>query len=447
MGQLSLILGLALTLAPPSSAPSDIVEITSPQPPAPSEIVEVATPAPPASELAQPVETTTPSPALAPAPVANPDADAAVEGAEQPDEDKQGKPDSEAKKAKKPKKYEFKVGARVIAGGRLRYIEPRLDSEGSRIGQPERKGSLQLRQARVKVSAKYLDVLSAKVSLEFSDLLGSPSAGDVLRDAWGNVQIHPGFQIKVGHFKRPYSRLELRGVSKVPMIGRGLYNSVAIEDLSWGDRAVGVALWGKLEPMRPGLHELGWSISASNNALAGAPNGVDAHARVTYDPTAWLSIGAGGAFKHVQDSLANEADCLAEWKRDASCRRNVFGATFDLVFRVKGLYASVETNLAQDWLFAETSPWMLGALAYATYDFEVGKKTRLQPIVSGEFIDTNLSFSESEALRGVAGLNILWTKRLRVMPQAQYVMPMAPVTSFNHFVESWVVGLWVSVQL
>ncbi|KIG15565.1 hypothetical protein DB30_05439 [Enhygromyxa salina] len=429
--------------------------------------MQVAPPPPPTGQLAQPSVPATPGPVIEPGPVATPEANPPGDPAAEPDAAPNTKPEAapeaepeaapkaepgkgdagDEKQSEKPKKYELQVGARVIAGGRLRYIEPNLDSDGNRIGQPERKGSLQLRQARVKVKIQYLDVLSVKVSLEFADLLDSPKAGDVLRDAWGNVKLHPAFQIKVGHFKRPYSRLELRGVSSVPVIGRGLYNNVAVEDLSWGDRAVGVALWGKIKPERPGLHAFGWTVSASNNAVAGAPNGVDAHARLTYDPTAWLSIGAGGAFKHVQDSLANEADCLAQWKRDPSCHRNVFGADFDVRFKVKGLYAAVEADLAQDWLFADTSPWMLGAVAYATYDFEVGDKTRIQPLVLGEFVDTNLSFSESEAVRAVAGLNVLWTKRLRVMPQVQYVVPLAPVTAFNHFVESWITGLWVQVQL
>lgn len=421
MGQLALIFSLAFAISPPTSAPSESVAI-APVEPATNVLAE-----PPASEPAPAtiVEQAEPAPIIAP---------------EAPDEHKK-------KKKKKEKKYSFDVGARIVAGARLRYIEPGLNSDGERIGQPERKGSLQLRQARVKVKARYLDVLSAKVSLEFADLLDQPKPGKVLRDAWGNVKIHPAFQIKVGHFKRPYSRIELRGVSSLPVIGRGLYNKVAVEDLAWGDRAVGVAVWGKIKPERPGLHALGYSVTASNNAVSGSPNGVDVHARMTYNPVKWLSIGAGGAYKHVQDALADEASCLAAWRRDPSCRRDVFGADFDLVFKVKGLYASVEANMAQDWLYADTSPWMVGALGYATYDFKVGDKTRIQPLVLGEFVDTNLSYSESEAVRTVAGLNVLWTKHLRVLPQVQYVLPLAPVTAFNHFVESWVVGVWVSVQL
>ena len=92
---------------------------------------------------------------------------------------------------------------------------------------------------------------------------------------------------------------------------------------------------------------------------------------------------------------------------------------------------------------------MVGALAYLSYDIVVGAKqrTRLQPTLLAEYVDTNLTFAQSEAVRAVAGFNVLWTKHLRVLPQFQYVQPLGLWTSFNRFVRGWVAGVWVSVQL
>jgi hypothetical protein len=114
---------------------------------------------------------------------------------------------------------------------------------------------------------------------------------------------------------------------------------------------------------------------------------------------------------------------------------------------IAGLYASVEVNLAQDWLYADESPWMLGALGYASYELEVGPRTRLQPVLFGEFVDSNMSYGESEAVRAGAGFNVLWTKHLRIMPQVEFVQPLDPVTPFNRFVARQVYGLWIAVQL
>jgi hypothetical protein len=77
----------------------------------------------------------------------------------------------------------------------------------------------------------------------------------------------------------------------------------------------------------------------------------------------------------------------------------------------------------------------------------VGERTRLQPVVFGEYVDSNMRYAESEAVRAGGGFNILWTKHLRIMPQVECVQPLAPVTSFNRFVVRQVYGLWMAVQL
>src|SRR6185436_4230592 len=116
-----------------------------------------------------------------------------------------------------------------------------------------RKGQLNLRQARVGVDARYKDILQARLTLDLADLLETPKPGKVIRNAWANIRIHSLFQIRAGNFKRPFSRLEMRGFSSIPFIGRGLFNGLAIEDLGWGTRAVGAQVWGEIEPGRPGF--------------------------------------------------------------------------------------------------------------------------------------------------------------------------------------------------
>jgi hypothetical protein len=351
------------------------------------------------------------------------------------------------KKAKAKKDHDVDVDARLVVGGRLIREQPAIDSEGVAVGQPVRRGSLSLRQARVGIDARYRDVLRIRAAIELSDLLDKPEPGMVLRNAYANIRIRPGFQIRAGHFKRPYSRLELRGFSSIPFIGRGLFNRIAVEDLGWGDRALGVSLWGDIELAQPGLERLRWYVSVTNQVVSGAPHGFDAHARLVYDPTHWLSFGVNAAYKSVQDPLADETTCRSTWKRGPECRLGVFAAGSDVAFDIEGLYASVEVNLAQDWLYVDESPWMLGALGYTSYDIEVGEQTRLQPVIFGEFVDSNMSYAESEAVRAGAGFNILWTKYLRVMPQIEFVQPLNPITSFNRFVPRQTYGLWIAVQL
>jgi hypothetical protein len=412
-------------MSPPEAGEPALPDLVEQAEPAALEQSEPPAPEPPAPEPPSPIE----APAQAPPELPKPE------------------PAKVDKPEKPKKKYDVDVDARVVVGARLISEQPVVDSMGMPVGDPVRKGSLDLRQARVGVDARYTDVLRARLTLDLADLLDSPKPGKVLRNAWLNVRAHELFQIRAGHFKRPFSRLEMRGFSSIPFIGRGLFNSLAVEDLGWGDRAVGVQLWGETQPERPGFDRLRWYVSVTNNALSGAPHGVDAHARLVYDPIHWLSIGVNGAFKNVQDPLADEAACRSTWKRGPDCRRNVFAAGGDLAFNIEEFYGSVEVNLAQDWLYADFSPWVLGALGYASYDIEVGKRTHLQPVLFGEYVDSNMSFAESEAIRAGGAFNVLWTKHLRIIPQIEFVKPLPPVTSFNRFTTRQVYGVWLAVQL
>ncbi|PRQ05877.1 Phosphate-selective porin O and P [Enhygromyxa salina] len=337
----------------------------------------------------------------------------------------------EAKK-KKRAGVDLRVKARVIAGLRGRVRTPSADQSQEASSKTE----LQLRQARLGVRLRYKKIAEVEISAEFSDFLGNLEPGEVLRDAYANVRVHKAFQITVGQFKRPYSGLELRGSSKLPMISRGLFNSIATEDLTWGDRAMAGMIWGSYKPKRPGLHKLEWYLSASNNAIADAPEGVDVHARLVYEPLNSLSFAASGAYKHVTDALDQE--------------RDVYGANLDMTVDSRGFYASVEADLAQDWTFGTDpaiSPWVLGALAYSSYDLELGKNFVLQPAFAFEYLDANLTYEESEAFRALANLNLKWSQYVMVRAQIEYIYPLPPVTAFNPFVETQIYGLWLQVQI
>ena len=352
-----------------------------------------------------------------------------------PEEPEHSEKPERSEKPKKPKKaLDIDWKGRVVGGYRLRLTDPSAEQSET----PDEDHALQLRQARTNLYGRYEDVLRIKVSADFADLLGKPAAGYVLRDAWANVRIRDAFQVKIGEFKRPYSALELRAVSKIPMVSRGLFNSAAIEDLYWAERGAGLMLWGKYDAKRPGLDRLDWYVSATQDATSGAPEGVDVHARVTYAPIEMLRVGASGAFKYVEDYGAN-------W-------RHAFAGNVDVTFKYEGLRIALEADLAQDWSYQEPdgeliSPNMVGLLGYLSYDLELPKRFVLQPAASFEFVDTNMLYQESEAMRVVGNLNLRWTDHLMLRPQVEYIRPFSPVTDNNLFVESQIYGLWLQVQL
>lgn len=291
----------------------------------------------------------------------------------------------------------------------------------------------ELHQARLNARFSFTDRLKAKVSADLSDALGSTEQLAYLRDAWANVKFARALQLRAGRLKRPFSRLENRSAGSLPFRGRGLFNSLSIEDLSWGDRIVGAKLWGKID--RP---ELTWELMASNPAPS--TRGVDVSGRVEIDPVHWLSLGANGAFKQIENAAGDPVQVAA--------------AGGDIRLRGGPVYAALEFNAAQDWSYnvagddtVDTPPWTMGAVGYVNVDFRVAEDWVLQPIVFGEWADSNSVYSESEAMRVIAGFNVLWTDYVRIMPQVELVRPIGTAGPFNRWAAEETYFLLLSLQM
>lgn len=293
-----------------------------------------------------------------------------------------------------------KVGldARLMTGWQYRREDVDADLARTRYG-------FFLHQARVELEARPIEQLELEIGADLSDALegGDRDRVPYLRDAWADVKIHRAFRIRVGRFKRPYSRIELRSAGKLPFRGRGVTNSVVVEDMQWGDRALGLMFWGKIR--RPDLR---WQLAVMEPGLYLHPEsigrGVDVLGRLEYAPTAWLEFGAGGAFKNTLLADGEPA--------------NAFASGADVRVRHEGLEWVVEVLAAQDPRLRE-HPWALGAATHLAYAFELPRDFALQPTVFAEWLDQDMRYLEHEAVRTVAGINVLWRDLVRVMPQAE----------------------------
>jgi hypothetical protein len=109
------------------------------------------------------------------------------------------------------------------------------------------------------------------------------------------------------------------------------------------------------------------------------------------------------------------------------------GAGLDLRVKVGSfdvlMDALVGENLGSEGLLEPDPRAVRGNSAsvsgYATYEIDLPDSWELQPVVFGEWVDSNLEFSRSEAVRFVVGLNGLWHNDIfRVMPQVEFVRPL-----------------------
>lgn len=295
--------------------------------------------------------------------------------------------------------------ARVIAGWEYEHKE--LTDAQQLLGQRDNEFDFFLNQARFTVGGNWGKPLSAELDLDFS-------SNHAIRDAWLNFRVARPFQVRVGQFKRPFSRIELIGAGHLPMRSRGLSNHQIVGDLGYGGRSLGAQLWGRIKSLA-----LEWAVCASNPPPEFP--GVDLHARVVVSPVKWLAVGLGGAHKIVENRATTAPDFIAGNAASADIELSVAATRF-----------VAEAMIAQDLGLVFPSPDPLSLRNYAasiasfvTHEIELSDPWQLQPLLFGEWLDSNLEYSRSEAVRFVGGVNILWHKTaLRLMPQLEVVRPL-----------------------
>ena len=322
----------------------------------------------------------------------------------------------------------FEVGARLIAGAEWITTHPSDEQEENDSRQP-----FFLKQARVKLRARLTD----RIYMSFSaDLEGKPP----IRSAFLDAKFKRYLRLRVGRFKRPISRIELTSVGDLPFPDRGIFNASLIERAGWGDRALGLMVHGKVK--RPKLR---YYLALMNAAPTidvddlQRLRGVDLLARVEYRPLRSLSIGINGGHK------TREA-------RVDGPNLSMFGVGGDVKLALGDFTAVVEVLAAQNPfppappLVADRSPWALVTMGYATYDLRLSNEATLQPVLATEWVDTDLDVSEDEALRMLAGVNLLWLEDLRIMPRVEIVRPLGSVGA-RSYVASETYSLVVSMAL
>jgi hypothetical protein len=234
--------------------------------------------------------------------------------------------------------------------------------------------------------------------------------------------------LEIGRFKRPFSHLELESASDLPILRRGLFNDLALEDNQWGDRAVGMMVSGRFKAPKLryylALMNPGWSSTL-------ATEGLDVMARAEWTLTKGLILGANAAYKNVE--IGN--DRLSE---------AAYGG--DITWRLGDAHFLLESNSAAlPWEAGR--PRALGALFMFDYVLGLSEHWSLQPTFFAEYADADDSVLENESLRLVFGLNALGYSGFRVMPQVDIVRSIGDTSAANPWPESETLSLIFSLVL
>ncbi|HWO11511.1 MAG TPA: porin [Polyangiaceae bacterium] len=362
----------------------------------------------------------------------------------QPEPDAEGEPAAGKKKRDKgagggARTADDEGGGRVTFGARL-MAGFEHESEHSAGAQPPSEDSdygFVVRQIRLNARGDLGDQFRATVSFDLSDALAPELGTDYnsppyLRTAMLEYRPSRAFRLRVGRFKRPFSQLELTSASDLPILRRGLFNGLALEDNEWGDRAVGAMVSGRISAPK-----LRWSLSLTNPDWIANDNlrrkGVDVTGRLEWRLVDGVALAANVGYKNIEDA-------------DEQVSAFAYGG--DLAVTLGDAHFLLESNSAPSVITQPaTRPRVFGVLLMADYELPLNAVWSLQPTVFGEYADADASVYENESLRLVFALNLLGYDGFRVMPQVELVRSIGDTGADNPWLESTTWSLILSLVL
>lgn len=323
----------------------------------------------------------------------------------------------------------LRLRARTMAGFEYERERP----SGAQGGAPEKEYGFFLKQVRIGVRGELSELFRINTSVEISDAWSPETEASYrspmyIRTATLDYRPSKSFRLKVGRFKRPFSRIELESAADLPILDRGLFNDLAIEDNQWGDRAVGVMASGRLKAPK-----LRWYLSLTNPAWRSnlPTEGVDVMGRVEWSIVKALTLGVNGGYKNILIS-------------DDRVHASAFGGDLDLTLGRAGVVLELSSV---DLPLRQTRPRGLAALLLFRYLLDVSPLWALQPTFFAEVADADAEFSQTESLRLVFGVNAIGHGDFRVMPQLAVVRSLGDTSAQNPWRESETYSLVFSLVL
>ncbi len=314
--------------------------------------------------------------------------------------------DAGVDKKKKKKKVEVRT-----------RIHVRWEME-ERAADGELENRFLIRRARLKLIWEPEKWITAKLQVGgFQDLEFGMS---LLKDAYIHLSPSRYVEVRVGQFKKPFSRLELRSSGKLRVAERGDGNSFIIEDLLHGGRDIGLQLSGRIVKSIKLDYEAGVFNGTGPN-LTELGNAKDVTVRLKTQPVEWFEVGSNGSFKFFDDDAHKARDEKFTW-----------AAGVDTVFRFFGVRLHLEGLMARDHLYLANYPLVdppltempltLNGLAIISYrhKFDTSWRVAVEPVFKVEYLDPNLDFIDDQILLYTPGFNTYLGKVLRLMLNAEF---------------------------
>jgi phosphate-selective porin len=285
-----------------------------------------------------------------------------------------------------------------------------------------------IRKARLQLNWTQGKVLGGSVEVEMAHELdadeqeaGSDSSSPTwapLRDAYVEVTPIKAVGVRVGQFKRPFSRIALTSSRKLKLVSRGVSDAWINGELNYGDRDVGAQLQGEVGK--------NWGVDYA----VGLFNGTGSNAREIDDRGAKDFVGrvVGHLGKHFEIG-ANIA--IKSWDDPAATVSYTTNAVMfggDLAFDYKGFDAVAEGGYGDYYSHIDAttddlkSLYVLGLLSYKIPLMDTWKLA-VEPLVKGELLLPRADDSDTQVLAATVGANLHLGNLFRLMVQGDLILP------------------------
>ena len=273
-----------------------------------------------------------------------------------------------------------------------------------------------VRRARFKLTWRPEKWLTAV--LQVGDFNERDFGISLLRDAYLHISPSRYIEVRVGQFKKPFSRIELRSPGKLRVFKRGPGNDLLAEELRYGDRDLGIQLSGRIVPAMKLDYIIG-VFNGSGPNISEKGNSKDINARVKATVSRFFELGINGAFKFFDDE---EERGSTGWAVGA-----------DAVLKAAGFRTHLEGIIGTDHAFksreiqvTDNAPGIFDVLAILSYKHTVSGSEpaiAVEPVFKFELLDPNTKVTADQVLVYSPGLNLYLGKYLRLMIHGELTRP------------------------
>ncbi len=361
----------------------------------------------PSAEAQPAASTTTPtSPALGPVAAAEVGADEGLAAAATVPSKTDDKGDGE-------KKPPWEKDSKTKVRGLLRALWILDDTDSGP------KHEFRIASARVELQWKHSKMLEAAVELDAAQD-DNAVAWSALRDAYVRVKPLRELRLRMGQFKKPFSRLELRGRRQLVLVDRGISNAWIVEDLGYGDRDIGFQVEGRFGKETTLSYEVGaFNGSGRNSREADLDGSKDFAARLELNHNDWLSLGVSGSHQRFDPDVTPLLP-----------RSGTMGAA-DFRLKAGELRVLGEAMFGENQLSIDhAESW--SALLLASYKIPLTETWRmaLEPLAKVELLKVEHHVRDAHIWSGTVGANYHLGRYFRLMAQGEWIRPSANTFDF-----------------